>query len=655
MAGSNTGMMISAKKVIIGAAGAADPGKGSPASVVQRSGGGDGERAGDTLPPRNPVFTGRDDMLAEVGRRLAGGPVAVVAVRGLGGMGKSQVALEYSHRMRGSGRYRVAGWVRADSAVTAAEDLAAMAPLLGLPADGPAGEVAASVLAALRSRRDWLMVFDNAQVPGDLAGMLPGGAGHVLITSRNRAWSGVAAQLDLEVFNRAESVAFLCKRSGRAEPDAARELAGELGDLPLALAQAAAYIDARAVTISGYLALYRDPVLARRLRDEGLESGEYPASVARTWLLAFGQLAGDHPAAVELLRLCAFLDPDDIDLDILAAGAAEAGGVLAAALGDHLERTETAGALARASLVTATAQGRLRVHRLVQAVTRDQLDEDQAAAWSGRALSLVAAVFPGEPEDHRSWPVCASLAPHVEAVAAHTERYPDLAVKRGRLLGQLGIYLGASAEFRAALSVLERALAIEEAAYGPDHPEVAVTLTNLGIVQQHLGELPAARATLERALAIEEAAHGPDHPEGAKTLAHLGMVQQQLGELPAARATLERALAIEEAAYGPDHPEVAITLTSLGIVQQQLGELPAARTTLERALAIEEAAYGPDHPEVAVTLTNLGIVQQHLGELPAARATLERALAIEEAAYGPDHPEVAITLTNLGMRPAAAG
>ena len=469
VARSNTGTMISAKKVInkkviIDVAGAADPGRGSPASVVQRPGAGDGERAGDTLPPRNPVFTGRDDMLAEVGRRLDGGPVAVVAVRGLGGMGKSQVALEYAHRMRGCGRYRVAGWVRADSVVTAAEDLAALAPLVGLAADGPAGEVAASVVAALGSRRDWLVVFDNAQVPGDLAGMLPGGGGHMVITSRNRAWSGVASQLDLEVFSRAESVAFLCKRSGRAEPDAAAELAGELGDLPLALAQAAAYIDARAVTISSYLALYRDPVLARRLRDEGLESGEYPASVARTWLLAFGQLSGDRPAAVELLRLCAFLDPDDIDLDILAAGATQAGGVLAGALGDRLERAETAGALARASLVTATAEGRLRVHRLVQAVTRDQLDEDQVAAWSGRVLSLIATVFPGKPQDHRTWPMCASVAPHVEAVAAHTERYLELAVKRGSLLGQLGIYLSASAQFRAALSVLERALAIEEAA-----------------------------------------------------------------------------------------------------------------------------------------------------------------------------------------------
>ena len=479
--------------------------------------------------------------------------------------------------------------------------------------------------------------------------MLPGGGGHVLITSRTRQWGRIASQLDLKEFTRAESVAFVGTRSGRDEPDAAAELAEELGDLPLALAQAAAYIDTRSVTVGAYLALYRDPVLARRLRDEGLESDEYSVSVARTWLLSLGQLSGERPAAVELLRLCAFLDPDDIDLELLAAGTAHAGQILAAALGDRLERAETAGALARASLVTVPADGRLRVHRLVQAVTRDQLDDDQSAIWARRAVGLVSAVFPGEPQDHSSWPVCASLAPHVESVVAHAERYPDLAAQRGSLLNDLGIYLAASAQLSAARAILERALAMKEAAYGPDHPEVARTLTNLGIVQQQLGELLAARATLERALAIDEVAYGPDDPEVARTLTNLGgMVQYLLGELPAARATLERALAIFQTAHGPDHPEVARTLTNLGNVQRRQGELPAARATLERALAIFQTAHGPDHPEVARALGNLGIVQRELGELPAARATFERALAIFQTAHGPDHPEVARTLTNLG-------
>ena len=597
-------------------------------------------------PLRNPAFTGRTEVLEELGRRLTVGPVAVVAVRGLGGVGKSQVALEYAYRMCESGRYEMGGWVRADSAVTVVEDLAAMAPLLGIDTDGPTGELAAAVVTALGSRRNWLVVFDNAEAPRDLAGMIPSG-GDVLITSRNRQWGRIASQLDLKEFTRTESVAFLGARSNRDEPAAAAELAEELGDLPLALAQAAAYIDTRAVTVGGYLTLYRDPALARRLRDEGLESDEYPASVARTWLLSMEQLASERPAAVELLRLCAFLDSDDIDLEFLTTGAARPGQILAATLGDPLERAETAGALARASLATVPAQGRLRVHRLVQAVTRDQLDDDQAAAWVRRALDLVLAVFPDVPDDPSSWPICASLAPHAESIATHAESYSDLAAQLGGLLNRLGIYLTASAQLKAGLSVFERALAIEEAAYGPDHLEIARTLANLGLLQRALGELPTARAILERVEHIFEAAYGPDDPEVARTLANLGNIQLLLGELPAARENLERALAIEQAIYGPDHPEVAGKLADLGIVEAQLGELTASRASLERALAIEEAAYGPDHPEVGRILANLGIVEAQLGELSASRASLERALAIEEAAYGPDHPEVGRTLASL--------
>ena len=229
-------------------------------------------------------------------------------------------------------------------------------------------------------------------------GMLPGGSGHVLITSRIRTWGGVATQVDLGEFSRPESVKFVCDRSGSHDPEAAGELAEELGDLPLALAQAAAYIDTRSMTIRRYLELYRDPVLARRLRDAGLDSAEYPESVARTWLLSFTQLSDEHPAAVELLRLCAFLDPDDIDLDLLSAGMAETGEVLARVLGDQLERTEAAGALAETSLVTVPAEGHLRVHRLVQAVTRDQLDDDEAAEWTKRVLNMAEAILPSDPD-----------------------------------------------------------------------------------------------------------------------------------------------------------------------------------------------------------------------------------------------------------------
>ena len=466
--GSNTGTVIHARTVNLGSVGSG--GLAETASVAPGLGG--PGRAGDTLPLRNPTFTGRAEPLAGLEERLVRGPVAVVALRGLGGVGKSQLALEYAHRMQ-SGRYQLAAWVRADSVVSAAEDLAVLAPLLGVPTKGTVSRVATDVIGALASRRDWLVVFDNAQKPGDLAEMLPGGGGHVLITSRNRAWSGIALQIDLREFSPAESVEFLCERSRCDEPEAARELADQLGDLPLALAQAAAYIDTQSITIRGYLDLYRDPAVARRLREAGLDSGEYPASVAGTWLLSFTQLSGEHPAAVELLRLCAFLDPDDIDLELLAAGREETGPVLAQVLGNRLERTETAGAVAATSLATILAEGHLRVHRLVQAVTRDQLDDNEAFEWTTRALNLVEAIFPSRPEDPLSWPVCARVAPHIEAAAGHASSYPDLARKTGSLLDHLGIYLSASGQTGAAYSNFERALAIKEAAYDPNDAEVA--------------------------------------------------------------------------------------------------------------------------------------------------------------------------------------
>lgn len=646
------------------------------------------DRSGDTLPLRNPTFTGRAVNLEDLERLLAGGPVAVVAVRGLGGVGKSQLVLEYAHRMRQSGRYQLAGWVRADSSVSVAEDLAALAPLLGLSVEAAIGETAVKVMSALGSRRDWLVVFDNAQSPDDLAGMLPHGGGHILITSRNRVWSGMATQVDLEEFTRADSVKFVSKRSGRDEPEAAGELADELGDLPLALAQAAAYIDTRSMTIRRYLESYRDPMLARRLRETSLGSAEYPASVAQTWLMSFSQLSSERPAAVDLLRLCAFLDSDDIDLDLLSTGRARVGGVPAGML-DDTERSETVGALAARNLVTVLDQGHLRVHRLVQAVTRDQLDNAQSAEWAERALGLVTAVLPPEPADYRGWPRYASLAPHIKAVTQHASN-PSLLTKKIDLLRKLGVYLSESEQPRAAQVTFARALEVQETADPRDDREIAKDLDNLGAVLLKLGELGMARAVIEPALAIFERQYGPgslevaralgnlsiiqrdqwelgearvsiervlaifqggdnhDHPELTHTFVNLGLVQLRLGQLADARASFERALTISEAADRPDHAEAARALIGLSGIQRRQGELTSARASSERALAISMEVYRADHPEVAAALVSLGAVQTRQGELGDARASLEHALDDLEKAYGPDHPELASALVYLG-------
>ena len=599
--------------------------------------------AGSNLPLPNRVFTGRARVLGRVAAGLSAGPVAVVAVRGLGGIGKSQTALEHAHRGRADGRYDVTWWVRAETELTIAEDLAALAPALGVPVGTDQKETVAGVQAVLRGRDRWLLVFDNAPSAAAVRGWLPVGPGEVLVTSRDRGWATLATEVLVDEFDRAESVDYLRARLGRDDPDAGT-LAELLGDLPLALAQAASWLDLHGdPPIARYLGLYRDRAAAGALLADAA-GDDYPHTVATTWLIHFTDLAATAPAALELLRLCAHLDPDDIDLTLLLSqpGALQGEPTAHLAAATDREREDAIGALTRTGLVTRLDADRIRLHRLVADITRSQLDQPPHT-WAARAIDVLVELFPLQPWEPDDWPDCARLAPHATAAVDHIAGRPTAAT--AVILNRLGQYLRSRAEYAPARTAHELALAIGEAVLGPDRSEVAVSLTNLSNVQGALGELAAARTSLDRALTIFEAVHGPHHPAVAGTLCGIGILQRELGELTAARTSQQRALAIEEAVYGPHHPQVARTLTNLSNVQHLLGELAAARTSLDRALAIKEAVYGPDHLEVAITV---GILQQRLRELATARASQKRALAIKEAAYGPDHPDVAGTLNNLG-------
>ncbi|NUT53155.1 MAG: hypothetical protein HOV94_38600 [Saccharothrix sp.] len=390
------------------------------------------------LPPRNRAFIGRDVAFERIEAGFAGGPVAVVAVHGLGGMGKSAIALELAHRGHESGRYAIAWWVRAETPSTLVEDIADLAPTLGLSASEDQDRTVRDVHAALRRRTDWLIVFDNVDGPDALRPWLPGGSGATLITSRFRGWGEMAAQVDLDTFTREESLAYLARAVGRYDPAAAGDLAQALGDLPLALVQATGYLDLRDLPIEAYLELYRDRDAAGRLLAEAVDG--YPATVATTWLLHYERLAEDEPAALQLLRLCAFLDPEDIDLrlllsvpDLLPAG-------LATAVARPFDHERVVGALIRSNLVTRIDGARIRMHRLVSQVTQLHLGDD-AGAWAIQAAALVNRLFPIRPDDPVQWPRCAMLAAHASTVIKHTETLEVSDAQAKALFDRLGVYL----------------------------------------------------------------------------------------------------------------------------------------------------------------------------------------------------------------------
>jgi len=453
---------------------------------------------------RNPNFTGRVDLLDRLHDALDSGQYAAFtqtqAITGLGGVGKTQLALEYAYRHKAD--YKIIWWVKSEEPATLAADYADLATKLGLPPIENLPDAVDTVRSWLEKNDGWLLVFDNAQNFDALADYLPRtGTGDVIITSRDPNWGGTAQKLPVDVFSRDESIEFLRSRTGKE--DGAGALADALGNLPLALEQAGAYIEKTEITLADYLKRFQEH------QKEVLKRGKpssFPDTVATTWNMSFERVEKESSASADLLNLCAFLAPDNIPKSLLTGGAQHLPEPLATVVADELKFDDVIAALKRYSLVT-VADDSVSVHRLVQAVTRDRLDEDDQKRWAKTAVQLVDGAFPFGSYDVRNWPECSLLLLHALAAAEHAERLGVAPESTGRLLNQVGIYLLGRAEFGRAKSVLERALKIFEAAYGPDRPEVARPVMNLGTVLQYLGDFEGAKKCHARALKIFEDAY----------------------------------------------------------------------------------------------------------------------------------------------------
>ncbi len=456
------------------------------------------------VPARNPDFTGQLEVLARIRAAwTSGGTVVIQALQGMGGIGKTMTAVEYAHR--NAADYDVVWWVNAEERYVLASQLAALAGPLGLP---PMADVAGSLQAVrseLRSRHRWLLIFDNATAVDDVVDLLPDGPGHVLITTRRGGFSSIGTVSQLDVLDRVDAIAFLRRRIPDISMDQADALAAQLGYLPLALAQAASYIDTSAIPPAEYLELFR--VRSSELLARGLTPGQ-TSTVATTWSVSIEALRQFQPAAVELLELCAWLAPEPISLDLFTNQPDRLPEHLAAVAADPLAMADTVRALVDYSLVRRTANG-LVLHRLVQDTIRHSLSpsSDRFAL----VIALLRAGLPrkvaGAPEN---WPLWRQLLPHVLAATA---RYDEC----GTAPGDVAWLLEGAAAYITVVDgrpidgslLLKRARKIVEAAYGDNDPQVVSILRNLGEVMAGLGRGGEAQPLLERALAIHER-----HPRG---------------------------------------------------------------------------------------------------------------------------------------------
>jgi hypothetical protein len=419
----------------------------------------------------------------------------------MGRVGKTQLALAYAQRYRAD--YELGWWIPAETELGMVTALADLGAELGLSAELPPAELAAGARDALGGRSRWLLIFDNAPDPAAVAEYLPGtGGGHLLVTSRDSAWQGIADPLPVDLLPQASAAGLLVHRSGDPDQQTAERLAEALGRLPLALEQAAAYAATERISLARYLSLFE------QRRGELLALGRpmaYQGTVDATFTLALDQLHKAKPAAGQLLELCALLAPDEIPLPLLLSNPRLLPEPLAAAVADPLRHGEVAGVLYRQGLLTVDTADTARMHRLVQAVTLAHLPEANRHQRLVDAVELLAELLPWQGENPDGWPQSAQLIAHSQVVLDHARAEQLSSPATSELLSRTGSYLwGRGLDVRLARELDEEALAMRQRLYAGDHPDVAASLNNLAIDLRVLGEDGRARELHEQARAMKE-------------------------------------------------------------------------------------------------------------------------------------------------------
>ncbi|MBP1748989.1 MAG: Kinesin light chain [Deltaproteobacteria bacterium] len=548
--------------------------------------------------PRNPCFTGRDEVLTRLHDNLVLSHQPQV-ISGFGGIGKTQIAAEYAYRYQAG--YTALFWARADTIQSLMSDFIALARLLNLPEADLADEslAVAAVGNWLETHEDWLLIVDNADNPDLVADFLPpNGPGHLVITSRAQVFDalGISEPVVLLKMEPEEAKLFLLTRTGRKqvskeEDEALSALAGRLEYLPLALDEAAAFIVGTKSGFEGYLARYETLDLLLFEKRERVV-GQYPQSFAAACALNFDEVDRSFPAAADFLRVAAFLYPEKIPFELFTSGAPELGPHLseAFAANDPILLDEVVETPARYSLIHKVITGHTyAVHPFVQAMVRETMDTDTERLWAERVVKAMARAFPHRVE-FSTWPLCERLLPHARTCV-------DLVIGWGfeseevvRFLNRVGYYMDERARYAEAEPLFQHSLTIREKTLGPDHPDVAISLNNLAELYRQQGRYAEAEPLFQRSLAIWEKALGPFHPDVAISLNNLAGLYYQMGRYAEAEPLFQRSAAIWENALGPDHPEVAESLGNLAELYRQQGRYAEAEPLFQRSLAIWEKA-----------------------------------------------------------------
>ncbi|HEY1619824.1 MAG TPA: tetratricopeptide repeat protein [Streptosporangiaceae bacterium] len=606
------------------------------------------------LPPRPGPLAGREELLAELDGRLApagrAGP-RVGVLCGLGGAGKTSVAVEYAYRCLAEAE--TCWLLQAEDPGVLAAEFAVLAAQLGAREAGDGRDPVAAVHGVLaRAQGGWLLVFDNVPDQAGIERFLPpAGDGRVVVTTQSQHWPAGQA-LDVPVLEVEVAAAFLVSRAGSGgDLGAARELAGELGGLPLALEQAAAYMQATGMPLGWYLPLFRARQADLLARGEVAGHRQHTAA---TLGLALARLGSDAPAAAGLLRLLAFLAPEPAPLGLLLAGVGarqqlpagpDAG--IGPLLGDPVAAGDAVAALRRYSLAALAGDGQVQVHRLVQAVTRAQLAPEQAGQWRQAAAAVVAAAVPANPSMMTAWPACSALLPHAQAAL-------DPASDG---MFQIAWSIGHSGSYQAARDLFVRIADARRDSqdYGPGHPETLSALSSHAWSAGAAGEKAAARDQFAALLPEWERVSGPGHPHTLDTRAALARWTGEAGDAAAARDQFAALLPACERILGASHPSTLEARASHARWTGEAGDAAAARHQFAALLPEWERASGPGHPDTVEARAALARWTGEAGDAASARDQCAALVGDRVRLCGPDHPSTLGARADLARWTGEAG